>query len=58
MEGEKVEKNPGQENLSGETNSEESRRVQDQHSGQKKLSWESKVEEKIPDKEQDLEDKI
>ena len=52
-EDEKVEQNPGKENLSGETNSEESRRVQDQNPGQKILFGESDLEEKVPDKEQD-----
>ena len=56
--GEEVEQNLGQENLSGETNGEESRRVQDQHPGQESLSGESDVEEKFSDEEQDLEDKI
>ena len=36
-EGEKVERNLGQNCLSGETNSEKSRRVQDQYPGQKKF---------------------
>ena len=35
--------------LSGETNSEKSRRVQDQHPGQGSLSGESAVDEKVPD---------
>ena len=56
-EGEEVEQKLGQGNLSGETNGEESRRVQDQHPGQERLSGESDVEEKAPDEEQDLEDK-
>ena len=56
--GEVVEQNLGQEKLSGETNGEESMRVQVQHSGQESLSEESDVEEKDPDEEQDLEDKI
>ena len=37
-ESEKVEQNPGQESLSGERNSEKSRRVQDQQPGQESLS--------------------
>ena len=37
-EGEKVERNLGQDCLSGETNSEKNRRVQDQHPGQESLS--------------------
>ena len=44
--------------MSGETNGEESRRVQDQNPGQESLSGESDVAEKVPDEEQDLEDKI
>ena len=44
--------------MSGETNGEERRRVQDQNPGQESLSGESDLEEKIPDEEQDLEDKI
>ena len=56
-EGEKVERNLGQDCLSGETNSEKSRRVQDQHQGQESLSGESDVDEKVPDEEQDLEKK-
>ena len=43
--------------MSGETNSEESGRVQDQNPGQKSLSGESDVE-KVPDEEKDLRDKI
>ena len=41
--------------MSGETNSEKSRRVQDQHPGQGSLSGESDVDEKVPDEKQDLE---
>ena len=44
--------------MSGETNSERSRRVQDQHPGQESLSGESDVDKKILDGEQDLEKKI
>ena len=44
--------------MSGETNAEESRRVQDQNPGQESLSGESDVEGKVPDEEQDLKDKI
>ena len=44
--------------MSGETNGEERRRVQDQNPGQESLSGESDLEEKVPDEEQDLEDKI
>ena len=46
-EGEKVERNLVQDCLSGETNGEKSRRVQDQHPGQESLSGESDVDEKI-----------
>ena len=44
--------------MSGETNSEKSWRVQDQHSGQESLSGESDVDEKVPDEKQDLKNKI
>ena len=44
--------------MSEETNSEESRQVQDQNSGQKNFSRESDVQEKVPDEEQDPGDKI
>ena len=44
--------------LSGETNGEESRRVQDQHPGQGSLSGESDEDEKVPDEKQDLENKV
>ena len=57
-EGEKVERNLEQDCLSGEMNSEKSRRVQDQHPGQGSLSGESDVDEKIPDEKQDLENKV
>ena len=57
-EGEKVERNLGQDCLSGETNGEKSRRVQDQHPGQGSLSGESDVDEKVPDEKQDLENKV
>ena len=56
-ESEEIKQNLGQGNLSGETNGEESKRVQDQHPGQESLSRESDVEEKVPDEEQDLEDR-
>ena len=55
---EKVERNLVQDCLSGETNGEKSRRVQDQHQGQGSLSGESDVDEKVPDEKQDLENKI
>ena len=45
-------------NLSGETNGKEKGRVQDQNPGQESLSGESDIEEKVPDREQDLEDKV
>ena len=43
--------------MSGETNGKERGRVQDQNPGQESLSGEYDVEEKVPDKEQDLDDK-
>ena len=46
-EGEKVERNLGQDCLSGEMNSEKSRRVQDQHPGQEILPGKSDVDEKV-----------
>ena len=46
-EGEKVERNLKQDCLSGEMNSEKSRRGQDQHPGQGSLSGESDVDEKV-----------
>ena len=57
-ENEKVERNLVQNCSSGETNSEKSRRVQDQHPGQGSLSGESDVDEKVPDEKQDLENKV
>ena len=57
-EGERVERNLVQDCLYGETNSEKSRRVQDQHLGQGILSVESDVDEKVPDEKQDLENKV
>ena len=57
-ESEKMEQNPRQENLSGETKSEKSRQVQDQHLGQEILSGESDEDERVPDQKQDLENKI
>ena len=56
--GEKVERNLVQDCLSGETNVEKNRRVQDQHPGQGSLSGESDVDEKVPDEKQDLENKV
>ena len=53
-----MERNPRQENLSGETKSEKSRQVQDQLPGQGSLSGESDVDEKAPDQKQDLENKF
>ena len=56
--GERVERNLVQDCLSGETNSEKSRQVQDQHPGQGSLSGKSDVDEKVPDEKQDLENKV
>ena len=44
--------------MSGETDSEKSRRVRDQHPVQESLSGESDVDEKVPEEKQDLENKI
>ena len=57
-EGEKVEQKLEQDCLSGETNGEKSRRVRDQHPGQESMSGESEIDEKIPDKRQDLGNKV
>ena len=57
-ESEKVEQNPKQENLSGETISENNWRVQEQHPGQESLSGESEIDEKVPVEKQDLENEI
>ena len=57
-EGEKVERNLVQDGLSGEKNGEKNRRVQDQQPRQGKLSGESDVDEKVPEKKQDLENKV
>ena len=57
-ESDKIEQNPGQENLSGERNNEKSRHFQDQHPGQENLSGQSDVDKKVPDEKQDLENKI
>ena len=57
-EGERVERNLVQDCLSGETNSEKSRRVQDQHPGQGNLFGESDVDEKVPVEKEDLENKV
>ena len=57
-EGEEVERNLVQDNLSGEKYGDESRRVQEQNPGPKRLSGEYDVEENVLDEEQDLEDKI
>ena len=57
-EGEKVEPNLRQDCLSGETDSEKSRRVRDQLPVQESLSGESNVDEKVPEEKQDLENKI
>ena len=55
---EKTERNLLQDCLSGKTNGENNRRVQDQHPGQGSLSGESDVDEKVPDERQDLENKV
>ena len=55
---EKVEWSLVQYCLSGETNGEKNRRVQDQQPGQGSLSGESDVDEKVPDEKQDLEYKV
>ena len=57
-EGEEVERNLVQDNLSGEMYGDESRRVQEQNPGLESLSGEYDVEENVHDEEQDLEDKI
>ena len=57
-EGEKFERNLVQDCLSGETNGEKSRRVQDQYPGQGSLSGESDVDEKVAEEKQDLENKF
>ena len=57
-EGEKVERNLVQDCLSGETNGERSRRVQDKHPGQGSLSGKSDVDEKVPGGKQDPENKV
>ena len=56
--GEKVEQNLLQDCLSGETNNEKSQRVQDQHPGQESLPGESEIDEKIPDENKDLGNKV
>ena len=55
---EKIERNLEQDCLSGKTNSEKIRRVQDQHPGQESLYGKSDVDEKVPDEKLDLEDKF
>ena len=55
---EKVEQKLVQDCLSGETNGEKSRRVQDQHPGQGSLSGESEIDEKVTDEKQDLGNKV
>ena len=57
-EGVKVERNLVQDCLSGETNTEKSQRVQDQHSGQGSSSGESEIDEEFPDEKQDLGNKV
>ena len=56
--GKTVEQNLLQDCLSGETNDEKSQRAQDQYPVQKSLSGESEIDEKIPDKKQDLQNKV
>ena len=56
--GEMVERKLVQDCLSGETNGEKSRRVQDQHPGQRSLSGESEIDEKVPGEKQDLGNKV
>ena len=55
---EKVERKLVQDCLSGETNGEKSRRVQDQHPGQGSLSGESEIDEKDPVEKQYLGNKV
>ena len=57
-EGEKVERELEQDYLSGETNGKLSRRVRDQHPGQRSMSGESAIDEKVHDKKQDLGNKF
>ena len=57
-EGVKVKRNLVQDCLSGETNNEESQRVQEQHPGQGSLSGESEMDEEVPDEKQDLGNKV
>ena len=57
-EGVKVERNLVQDCLSGETNNEESQRVQEQHPGQGSSSGESEMDEEVPDEKQDLGNKV
>ena len=55
---EKIERKLVQDCLSGETNGEKSRRVQDQHPGQGSLSGESEIDENVPDEKQELANKV
>ena len=57
-EGEEVERKLEQDCLSGKTNGEKSRRVRDQHPGQGNMSGESEIDEKVPEKRQDLVNKV
>ena len=57
-ESEKVERKLERDCLSGETNDEKNRRVRDQQPGQGSLSGESEIDEKFPDKRQDLGNRI
>ena len=44
--------------MSGETNGKINRRVRDQHPGQGSMSGESEIDEKVPDKKQDLVNRV
>ena len=57
-EGEKVERRLDQDCLSGETNGDKNRRARDQHPGQGSMSGESEIDEKVPDKKQNLGNKV
>ena len=57
-EGEEVGQNLLQDYLSGEKDDGRNQRSQDQHPGQENLSGESEIDEKVPDKKQDLENKV
>ena len=57
-EGEKVERELEQDCLSGETNGKINWRVRDQHPGQGSMSGGSEIDEKLPEKEKDLVNKV